>query len=91
MRHMILVGGLLLAGMIAVPAFAGSWHNSLHVDDRTVAWSDSGRALILHSDRDGDLAVTRATPIWCGDCAGAMRSWPSMGIGFDTLPSSSFN
>ena len=66
MRHMILVGGLLLAGMIALPAFAGSWHNSLHVDDRTVAWSDSGRALTLHSDTDGDIAVTKSHPdlVW---------------------------
>lgn len=62
MRHMILIGGLLLAGIVAVPAVAGSWYNSLHVNDSKVAWSDAGHALTLHSDTAGGIEVTRAKP-----------------------------
>ena len=66
MRHMILIGGLLLASMMAVPAVAGSWYNSLHVNDSQAAWSDAGHALTLHSDTAGGIEVTKARPetVW---------------------------
>ncbi len=62
MRHIILLGGLLLTSMLAAPAFAGSWYNSLHANDSTVAWSASGHALTLHSDTAGGIAVTKIRP-----------------------------
>lgn len=62
MRHMTLIGTLVLAVAIASPAHAG-WYTSFHNTRDSLVWRNSdSRALELHSDSSAGVEVTKISP-----------------------------